>query len=235
MSWEHVKLAFEVKTETHTAKLVLLAIAQHADSKTGACHPGRRRIAKMCGLCIRSVATHIGELKRAGLLIIVQRPGEGHEYVLNLTDTSANGAPPPMQTVHHPSANPAPVPVQTVPQVTNLSSESIIESRAGDSKGSRWFPEGLRTDRFKRQWGDWEEHLRQSNKPITNGTRTAQLSDCQRAGEDRSVIVILHAIGKGWKSLVWDFDRTHEQKHRHGKLREQDKRPIIKLGNGHRS
>lgn len=71
---------------------------------------------------------------------------------------------------------------------------------------TKWFPETLRADAFVRKWSEWEDHLRESSKPITSSTRLAQLSACERAGLIRAIEVINLALTQGWKSLVWDHE-----------------------------
>lgn len=76
------------------------------------------------------------------------------------------------------------------------------------AQATQWFPESLRNEAFIRKWNEWEDHLRESGKPISSGTRRAQLSDCERHGMLRAIEVINLAFTKGWKSLVWDHQPT---------------------------
>ncbi len=88
------------------------------------------------------------------------------------------------------------------PPLAQAEAELIVHTHT-----TRWFPESLRTPEFERKWTDWEEHLRESSKTISSGTRRAQLSKCEQAGVLRSIEVINLALTQGWKSLVWDYQK----------------------------
>ncbi|TVP84047.1 MAG: helix-turn-helix domain-containing protein [Thioalkalivibrio sp.] len=60
-----------------TPKLVLLALAEHADDK-GVCWPSQERIARMCGLSVRHLRRVCSELATRGLIGIEHRPGAGN-------------------------------------------------------------------------------------------------------------------------------------------------------------
>jgi predicted ArsR family transcriptional regulator len=59
-----------------TPKLVLLALAEHADAQ-GVCWPGQDRIARMCGLSVRHLRRVCADLEARGLIGIEHRPGTG--------------------------------------------------------------------------------------------------------------------------------------------------------------
>jgi hypothetical protein len=63
------------------AKLVLLALADHAD-RTGQCWPGVDRIAKVTGMHRASVFRAIDALELARLVVREQRPGQSNWYRL---------------------------------------------------------------------------------------------------------------------------------------------------------
>ena len=69
----------------------------------------------------------------------------------------------------------------------------------------KWFPQSIASPVFVAKWEEWEEHLKESGKPITQAGRRANLFRCEREGEARSLDVIELCIEKGWKSLVWDY------------------------------
>jgi DNA-binding transcriptional ArsR family regulator len=49
-------------------KLVLLALADHANGQTGLCIPGQKLLAEQCSMSVRTVQRHIQTLEDAGLL-----------------------------------------------------------------------------------------------------------------------------------------------------------------------
>jgi DNA-binding transcriptional MocR family regulator len=62
MSW-----AFKQPVEPGP-KLVLLALADHANGQTGLCIPGQKSLAKQCSMSVRTVQRHIQVLEDANLL-----------------------------------------------------------------------------------------------------------------------------------------------------------------------
>jgi len=102
--------------------------------------------------------------------------------------------------------------------VTQSESESESESDTKKEEEVKapihlraWFPESLRSPAFTKRWTEWEDHLRESGKPITQGTRRSLLTMCEREGEARALDVIDLAISKGWKSLIWDQSPQRNQ------------------------
>lgn len=55
-----------------TAKLVMMAVAKHADEK-GVCWPRVRTLAEFCGISSRTVQRHLKEFERAGLITIQKK------------------------------------------------------------------------------------------------------------------------------------------------------------------
>lgn len=68
MSIEAMSWAWKQDTGNASAKLVLLAIADHANGD-GYCWPSMKRVAVMAGLSTRQVSTHVTALVERGLLV----------------------------------------------------------------------------------------------------------------------------------------------------------------------
>jgi DNA-binding MarR family transcriptional regulator len=50
------------------AKLVLLALADHANGQTGLCIPGQKLLAEQCSMSVRTVQRHLQTLEARGLI-----------------------------------------------------------------------------------------------------------------------------------------------------------------------
>ena len=50
------------------AKLVLLALADHANGQTGLCIPGQKALAEQCSMSVRTVQRHLATLEAVGLI-----------------------------------------------------------------------------------------------------------------------------------------------------------------------
>lgn len=98
---------------TPTQKLVLIAVADHADHD-GKCFPSVSHLVKKTSLCRRSVFAALAELEQAGLIARVKRQRTNGsltstEYELLIDPPGASAAPPLVQEMHHPSAPAAPL------------------------------------------------------------------------------------------------------------------------------
>lgn len=87
-----------------TARVVLLAIADHANAEGGNAYPSVRRIAEMANVCQRSVQNALASLRESGELVAVARHRSGTTiYRLSLgnqeADTGRREAGPPTHEV----------------------------------------------------------------------------------------------------------------------------------------
>jgi biotin operon repressor len=67
MSLDLMSWAFKQNIEPGP-KLVLLALADHANGQTGLCIPGQKLLAEQCSMSVRTVQRHIQVLEDSGLL-----------------------------------------------------------------------------------------------------------------------------------------------------------------------
>jgi biotin operon repressor len=62
-------MSWAFKQDVHPGpKLVLLALADHANGQTGLCIPGQKLLAEQCSMSVKTVQRHIKALEDAGLL-----------------------------------------------------------------------------------------------------------------------------------------------------------------------
>ena len=76
MSYQAMDWAFEQECRDAIGKLVLVAIAKHADEK-GQCFPSASRIALLANTTRRTVHRKINELKEDGLIAVKARGKDG--------------------------------------------------------------------------------------------------------------------------------------------------------------
>ena len=67
MSLDLMSWAFKQDIEP-PAKLVLIALADHANGQTGLCIPGQKALADQCSMSVRTVQRHLNTLESAGLI-----------------------------------------------------------------------------------------------------------------------------------------------------------------------
>ena len=100
MSIEALNWAWQQPCPNPTSKLVLMALADHANSD-GECWPAMKRIAELTGVSSRQVSTHITDLERLGLISKGDRrrwQGQlrGWDYRINLRKSDASGSTLPV-------------------------------------------------------------------------------------------------------------------------------------------
>jgi DNA-binding transcriptional ArsR family regulator len=80
---------YEVRGIDPTAKLILLAIADHIHSETGWAWPSTTRLADLAGVSKRSAIRHIDTLEQAGILEVDRRQGRASGYRIVTTPTKS--------------------------------------------------------------------------------------------------------------------------------------------------
>ena len=111
MSLDALKWAWEQDCPNATSKLVLMALADHANSD-GECWPSMKRVAKLTGISSRQVSTHIVTLESLGYVTKGNRrrhEGQlrGWEYRVNLHGEATSGSTLPVA-----SGSPAHLPAE---------------------------------------------------------------------------------------------------------------------------
>jgi hypothetical protein len=95
MSLRATAWAWTQKAPTHGAKLVLLALADHAD-EIGLCWPSLERVASMTGLSVRAVRMALRDLEASVMITTDQNRGRGNtsRYALCINGAAVNPAKP---------------------------------------------------------------------------------------------------------------------------------------------
>jgi hypothetical protein len=106
MSWQALAWAIKQKTGSPGCKLLLLALANHANQH-GRCWPSQQALADCTELSTKSVGRHGRELQSAGLLTMSQQSrAKGQwptlEYQLHIPTEPQPTVGSPVPTVGHP-------------------------------------------------------------------------------------------------------------------------------------
>lgn len=108
---------FESETLGPTERLILLALADHADD-SGRCYPSMGRLSRRTGLSERAIQTNVKKLTATGYLTVVTGGGKGHAnlYFVSANPSVAEDKPRSICTPQemHPAAG-APQTPQQVP------------------------------------------------------------------------------------------------------------------------
>ncbi|MDB6454729.1 helix-turn-helix domain-containing protein [Falsirhodobacter sp. 20TX0035] len=93
MSIKIMSAVFESETLGPTQRLIMLALADHADD-SGRCYPSIARLCQRTGLGERAVQNNIRALVEAGYISIVPNAGQGLANLYFVRPTPAPDAPP---------------------------------------------------------------------------------------------------------------------------------------------
>lgn len=106
MCFESMAWAVKQKTANSGQKLVLLMLADYANSETGQCNPSHNRLAERCCMSVASVKRHIDDLEQLGLLkknnVFKDNIQKSNQYILGLPGSSI--CTTPQLTVSYPPA-----------------------------------------------------------------------------------------------------------------------------------
>lgn len=118
MSIKIMSAIFESETLGPTERLIMLALADHADD-TGRCYPSMQRLCQRTGLSERAVQTNIKKLQGQGYIKVVSGGGKGRPNIYFVSANPASETPhqkprfsntvsDDIQTPHLTTSNPAP-------------------------------------------------------------------------------------------------------------------------------
>ena len=216
MSIRLINKVFESGTFGPTERLIMLALADHADEK-GRCYPSIRRLCERTGLSERSIQSNIKKLCRQGSLRATIGGGRGNVNLYAVFPNPAANAPPhdahPAADAHQTSqemrANPAadaPEPILTTIEpsdVIAVATPADILAKVASSNAARSFI----------------AYRAQVKKPLTvTGARrlAASLARISNEGGDPDDALGM-AEERGWQSIEphWYF-KEHKNGHNPG-------------------
>jgi len=186
MSIHAIKWAWSKQCPSPTAKLVLVALADHANAD-GECWPTMKSVAELAGVSPRTVHDHIKALEDAGLLERIGRRkhrGEfrGWTFRLPVTD-SASGSTPPVaddrqwQDTTSASGSQLPVPVAA----------SFRSGTPSEPPGEPSVPpSSTDVDRFDEFW---EAYPSRNGKKLHKGKAETQWKAKVADGEEEAAII----------------------------------------------
>lgn len=197
MSIKALNWAWEQATTSSGQKLVLLALADHANDD-GHCWPGMKRIADKCAMSARQVSSHVANLEKAGLVTLNRRIKENNQYsTYDYQLNFASGSLLPVEadfqrkptsgTQQKPtSGGPAEADFRTEPSVKNRKKEPSVSSSSDDDGFEDWwkhYPRKVGKGQARRAW---KAALKKTD--IATLTVTLALYKQMIAGKDETYI-----------------------------------------------
>ena len=141
MSIRIMSRVFELEGMGPTHRLILLALADHADD-AGRCYPSVARVCQRTGLSERAVQANLKSLQLAGFVRIETNAGPHGCNVYFVTTTPAADAPP--QQVHpaadapHPRSRCTPDPAAGAPEPSVTINEPSVEKYSAGEAFDLW-------------------------------------------------------------------------------------------------
>lgn len=203
MSISIMRKVWEMDCGTHTAKLVLLCIADHM-SKEGDAWPSVSTIARRCGLTRRAVMKNVAILKGRGVLEASKQAGKSTRYRLKLVNEDHQSL---VNEVHGcisiTSERGSPPLVNEVPKLVNEVHPNHIEPpfeppREPVGDPPKKLPHGKK---FAAAWEKWERHRREIRKPLRPTMIETQLAKFGEMSETAAVLMIENSVCNGWQGL----------------------------------
>lgn len=157
---------FESETLGPTERLIMLALADHADD-CGRCYPSIARLCQRTGLKDRAVQGNIKSLVSQGYITIVPNAGQGLANLYFVRATPAPDAPPqemhPRTKRHKTPASNAPTPAAGAPKpsltINEPSEEAKPPAKRATSLPQNWVPSDRNLDDARsRNFTDEEVH-----------------------------------------------------------------------------
>lgn len=220
MSIEQMNRAWNAHCETHTMKLVLVALADNSND-SGACWPSVTTLARKCSLTRQSVIDQIAKLEDKKWLTTEREGGKSNRYCLsipvNRVDqstalTSQQGLPAPVNAIDYHQSTPLTTPVNRVdPNHQEPSFEPSKEPPKAKRNQSGYSVPGCfeQVDGFTEALAGWIEARKLKKNPPTG--YAIQLVINRLAERPRQSVPALEmAIERGWQTVKWTwFDKEN--------------------------
>lgn len=126
MSIRHIDAALHLRLADPSCKSVLVAIANHADPRTGQAWPAIETIELYTGMSERTIRDAIRRAERLKLIKTIARPGKSNMYVMTLPD-----AEPPRQISPDPRRDSPDPPAAAAPEPSGNRQEPTRASPPG--------------------------------------------------------------------------------------------------------
>ena len=194
MSIKIMSLVFESETLGATERLVLLALADHANDD-GVCYPSTGRLCQRTGLKERAVQGHIKTLVAGGYLTIEPNAGPRGANVFHIHMTPAESAPP--QNLRPRRKQQYPPQKTTVPPA-----ESADEPSNNHQEPSKGVREILLSVLSAEVADAYIEHRKAKRSKIT--VRAAELIAKKLSDHPSPNAVVERSIENGWTGVFPD-------------------------------
>lgn len=217
MSIQAISWVLDHSKATYGERLVLLALAGHADKHGLEAYPSVSAIAQDANMSERQVYRCLSRLEEAGEIVKTGRrknwrgkpttvwaiPGVPKPesmsvvaLVQNLTSAPSKPDKSSRKTCHMRHNPHTPLKEGTVLNRPEPSGKGGV---GGEPVGQ--IPEALDTPAFRDAWGRWAKFRREDRHALTPSTAAAQLKKLAKVGSEAAVAMIDQSIEHGWQGL----------------------------------
>jgi DNA-binding MarR family transcriptional regulator len=220
MSVIKITQAWKTKCDTHTQKLLLIALADNA-SDEGFCWPSTHTLSEKCNLSRQSVSKNLQQLEELKLIRICPTNGTSNRYwVLQDKEEAAlfaNDCAPSIRVgrvsttltggVNHVDRGVSTTLTGGVNHVDTNHNRTVIKP----SKNHQEIPVALNTEEFLKAWTDWTTDRKHRKKPISPLAAERQLKKLAEWGAEKAIRAIDNAIAAGWQGLFEPKENGDQQ------------------------
>ena len=197
MSIKVMNQVWDTPCDTHTQKLVLVALADNSNDQR-ICWPSIDYLAKRCDLSRNGVMLQIEKLIKAGALKVRKSDGKVNVYEMF-------PEPEPVHSINQstPLTSPRCEENQSTPLTPPV--HAINPNRKEPSVKPPCIPvnipKELDTPEFRQAWDEWQQHRKEIKKRQTPLSVAKQLKKMATWGTVRAVAAINHSIESNWQGI----------------------------------
>lgn len=196
------------------ARLVLLAIAEHARDETGIAWPSTATLASMTGMDRRNVRRCLNTLIELGELQADDRIGgnQSTRYRILLGQTPDKLSSPKEEG---PRTNCPPTPDKNDPPPrTNCPPNHNKTLRKPNKAILPELPQELDTPQSRSAWLEFLAHRRELKKPVTPTGAIRIFQDFSAGGSEAFAAALQNSVRNGWQGIFKPNERTHHASQR---------------------
>jgi len=214
VSLDYLSWAFGLD-EKPTGKLVLLALADHAN-ENGESYPSMKRLEQRTGLTRRSIQQTLRKLEEKGLVNTLEQRKSGRQVVsryrlLRKSESSAVGA----NVVQGGGERHSPPGANVVrPSKENHHKEPSREQKESGIQFSGFLPpELLDYVPFVAVWREFVEERRERKKPLTERSAARFAAKFRGHSPEDVTKLVSTAVERGWQGMEWSWLESQRPNH----------------------
>lgn len=197
MSIKVMNQVWDTPCDTHTQKLVLVALADNSNDQR-ICWPSIDYLARRCDLSRNGVILQIEKLIQSGKLKVKKSDGKVNVYEMFPEPEPVHAINPSTPLTRPRDENNQSTPLTTPVHAINPNrKEPPIKPPYTQPE----IPKELNTPEFLKAWAEWQQHRKEIKKRQTPLSVSKQLNKMSQWGPARAITAINHSIESNWQGI----------------------------------